>query len=160
MTAHRYVDGLLSGDESEEFEKHLAGCAGCALLVADLRKLAEIFGNKDRVLPEPGFRERVLRAAMSGGAGENRFRRNSTVIFMKRLAATAACLCCLMSCSIYFLLNQRVDQPAGISKTTDSAEAGVMDTYFSSRLTNNEMQFISGENPKAVESYIRITMIF
>ncbi|HEV2665321.1 MAG TPA: zf-HC2 domain-containing protein, partial [Blastocatellia bacterium] len=68
-----YVDGLLTGEERRMIEDHLASCARCAPLTADLRAFRNEIapeldreyrprGAADRVAARAGWRDRVVAA--------------------------------------------------------------------------------------------------
>jgi anti-sigma-K factor RskA len=57
------MDALSSGDRVA-FERHLAGCEDCAQEIASLREAAARLAAATAVTPPPGFRERVLAAAV------------------------------------------------------------------------------------------------
>ena len=57
------MDALSSGDRVA-FERHLAGCEDCAQEIASLREATARLAAATAVTPPPGFRERVLAAAV------------------------------------------------------------------------------------------------
>jgi hypothetical protein len=55
-----YLDGHLAGAERTEFEAHVATCAGCTALVADVRGLVAGLGRMEPVVEPSGLLLRIL----------------------------------------------------------------------------------------------------
>jgi anti-sigma-K factor RskA len=58
-----YAVDALTGDELDEFEKHLQGCASCAEEVRSLQETAARLGLTTAIEPPPWMRRQVLAAA-------------------------------------------------------------------------------------------------
>ena len=58
-----YAVDALTGDELDEFEKHLQGCASCAEEVRELQETAARLGLTVAMEPPPWMRRQVLAAA-------------------------------------------------------------------------------------------------
>ena len=58
-----YAVDALTGDELEEFERHLQGCAPCAEEVRELQETAARLGLTTGIEPPPQMRQQVLAAA-------------------------------------------------------------------------------------------------
>jgi len=75
--AGAYAMDALSAPDRTAFERHLAGCEDCAQEIASLREATARLAAATAVTPPPGFKERVLAAAVitrqeapaEGGAG-------------------------------------------------------------------------------------------
>jgi anti-sigma-K factor RskA len=58
-----YAVDALTGEELDEFEKHLQGCASCAEEVRELQETAARLGLTTAIAPPPWMRRQVLAAA-------------------------------------------------------------------------------------------------
>jgi len=79
------VLGLLSGTERHHFERHLAVCARCRLVVSEDREtIARLELASREMEPSPGLRERLLRrAAQELGADRAQLPTTDTLARMK-----------------------------------------------------------------------------
>ena len=57
-----YLEGALSERERADFERHLAGCAGCRAYVEQMRVAIELTGTIDPAEPPSPLREELLAA--------------------------------------------------------------------------------------------------
>jgi anti-sigma-K factor RskA len=62
--AGAYAMDALSAPDRTAFERHLAGCEDCAQEIASLREATARLATATAVTPPPGFKERVLAAAV------------------------------------------------------------------------------------------------
>jgi anti-sigma-K factor RskA len=62
--AGAYALDALSAPDRASFERHLAGCEDCAQEIASLREATARLATATAVTPPPGFKERVLAAAV------------------------------------------------------------------------------------------------
>ena len=62
--AGAYAMDALSGPDRAAFERHLAGCEDCSQEIASLREATARLAAAVAVTPPPGFKERVLAAAV------------------------------------------------------------------------------------------------
>jgi len=54
-----YIDGRLKESERMEMEKHVAGCAACALRVHEFRAVSGLLDELPQIAPSPAFDVRV-----------------------------------------------------------------------------------------------------
>jgi anti-sigma factor RsiW len=59
---NEYVDGTIDPGPCEEFEKHLAGCNPCQVLVDNIRKTIALYQAGEPCELPAEFRERLHRA--------------------------------------------------------------------------------------------------
>ncbi len=59
---NEYVDGTVDPAICEEFEKHMAGCDPCQVVVDNIRKTITLFKSGQPCDLPPGFRERLHQA--------------------------------------------------------------------------------------------------
>ncbi len=62
--ASDYLEGLLEASRHAEVEKHLAGCAACRELLADVRDAIEACRSAEEVLPPPWLVTRIRLATL------------------------------------------------------------------------------------------------
>jgi anti-sigma factor RsiW len=55
-----YVEGVLSPDERERFEAHLAHCDACAQYLAQLRTTLDVLARMTPPEPDPAVREELV----------------------------------------------------------------------------------------------------
>ena len=74
-----YADGMLSQEEAEELQAHLAQCPECRALFASFREMSEAFSSLETA-PPAGFSEEVLAAVKARSVHAKRKRRYITSI--------------------------------------------------------------------------------
>ncbi|HKO03917.1 MAG TPA: zf-HC2 domain-containing protein [Candidatus Acidoferrales bacterium] len=110
-----YLDGLLAADDRAAMEAHLAGCASCPALVADVRSLAERLPLLEPAVEPTWLVYRILEAT-SGTAREkkaNTWKRLFAGLLAPRFAVGFAAV----AATIFFLC-----QAAGINPKKITAE--------------------------------------
>ncbi len=65
-----YLDGLLAADERAEMEAHLAGCAACPALVAEVRSLSERLPRLEQAVEPTWLVFRILEATSGAVPGK------------------------------------------------------------------------------------------
>jgi anti-sigma factor RsiW len=56
-----YVEGVLTSEDKERFEAHLAACDGCATYLQRMRKTIQTVGNLEEYSLSPEAKEYLLR---------------------------------------------------------------------------------------------------
>ena len=59
---NEYVDGTADPSICEEFERHMAGCNPCQIVVDNIRKTIKLYKGGRPVRTPAGFRERLHQA--------------------------------------------------------------------------------------------------
>lgn len=62
IQVHRYHDGYLTAQARDELDQHMATCAECAALLADLRGLSRVLGAAPRAQLPTGAVERIVQS--------------------------------------------------------------------------------------------------
>jgi anti-sigma factor RsiW len=73
-----YALDAVTPDEARAIEEHLAGCAACTAIVADLRSTVRVLPFSCEIVdPSPALKRRILDLALAEGKAEARLRRNA-----------------------------------------------------------------------------------
>jgi anti-sigma-K factor RskA len=73
-----YALDAVTPDEARTIEEHLAGCATCRALVADLRSTVRVLPYSCEIVdPSPALKRRILDLALAEHKAESRLRRNA-----------------------------------------------------------------------------------
>ena len=120
-TAAVYLLGALSDAERRDFERHLAGCAGCREDVAELRVVADVLPLAVTPVPPPAsLRDRVMATVRAeadvlsaAGAGADRpaasSRRRFAPSFGRPLSLAAAAVALLLGIALGFGIGMATD---------------------------------------------------
>ena len=152
--AHRYMDGMLSNQEYNALEAHLAGCDACRTMLEELKRLTAVFERKQRAHPTPAFMERVHRVITAREKAEKKATVSNTVVIMcRRFGAAAACISIALIGMIYFHLSNGtingevsrgdVQNVRSMKKTTEY--------YPFNTLTDSEKTFLHGDASQALK---------
>jgi hypothetical protein len=80
-----YVDGTLHAEERTALESHLAGCAACTQLAADVQGVTAFIGRSAEVQPPAELMTRILHNAPTGRRAAAQERVSASPSWAKRL---------------------------------------------------------------------------
>jgi hypothetical protein len=55
-----YLEGMVSPEEQELIDQHLASCRGCSTVLQELNRTGEMLKNLQEVEPPPGMKEKIM----------------------------------------------------------------------------------------------------
>ena len=168
---HRLVDGELSPEHEQKVREHVAQCAECAALLADLEKLRTGFSLLTSESPSAGFEARILEriAAQDAAAAPGLWGELDRL--SRKFLPAAACFVALLAGVLFMSPNRgathgsdRTLQVAAVAQqqvraleqqtVSQSAESVTQTTgYLNTMLSENEMNFLVSEDTGVVDAF-------
>jgi anti-sigma factor RsiW len=130
-----YVDGLLAADERRAIDAHLAGCAACRTLAADLGTIRRVAGDLERHVPPP----RVWNGLAAAVEAEPRRRSWAAAVFSWRPLAAAALVVLLAGGGAWLVL-RALPEPGPARTATAPADPARLQTV-EAKLKTAEQQY-------------------
>lgn len=137
-----YLDGLLSREEAAAFSAHIAGCAQCGPLVANVRSLVSRIHELDELPEPPQLARKILDATLGPrgtSAGWKRFFAWVPILWQPRFALGALAV----AASLLIVLHSSGLTPAKMRKA-DLSPANIL------RSTNRQAHLVYARSVKYV----------